>query len=451
MSVKYSPFGNSQIQDASGNPAVGWTIGTYTAGSSARLATYTDATGATAQTADIVLNALGLPTNGWIWLTAGLSYKFIVKNAAGVTQFTVDGISGVNDTGAATVSQWQSSGLTPTFVSTTSFTVPGDQTTELHVKRKLQFTTGTGTVYGEILTTAFTTLTTVTMTMAGAGVLDVGLSVVNVSILRNDHIAVPGGVPTLAANTFTADQVINGVRAGVGAGDNTTNTTFGKSALAANLTGVNNVAIGLNALTANLTGGSNTAVGASALAANTTSGGQTAIGLEALSVLVNGVANTAVGSRAGKTLISGSNNTLIGESAAPSATTISNEVTLGNSSVATLRCQVTSITALSDARDKADIAPLAAGLDFVQRLKPVSYIWNMRDGGKVGIPDTGFIAQELKQVQVDTGIDIPGLVYEENPEKLEAAYGKLLPVMVKAIQELSDQVAALKSQLNPSI
>lgn len=200
MSVKFSPFGNSQILDAAGNPAVGWTIGTYTAGSSTRLASYTDSTGATPQTADIVLNALGLPTNGQIWLTAGSSYKFIVKNASGVTQFTVDGISGVNDVGAATVSQWQSSNLTPTFVSTTSFTVPGDQTTELHVKRKLQFTTGAGTAYGEIATTAFGALTTVTMTMSGSDVLDSGLSVVNLAILRADHPATPG---SMSATTMT--------------------------------------------------------------------------------------------------------------------------------------------------------------------------------------------------------------------------------------------------------
>ena len=71
----------------------------------------------------------------------------------------------------------------------------------------------------------------------------------------------------------------------------------------------------------------------------------------------------------------------------------------------------------------------------------------MRDGGKVGIADTGFIAQDLKQVQIDTGIVIPDLVYEENPERLEAGYGKLLPVLVKAIQELKAEVDSLKQQL----
>jgi hypothetical protein len=37
------------------------------------------------------------------------------------------------------------------------------------------------------------------------------------------------------------------------------------------------------------------------------------------------------------------------------------------------------------------------------------------------------------------------LVYESNPEKLEASYGKLLPILVKAIQELAAEVEALKA------
>ena len=39
------------------------------------------------------------------------------------------------------------------------------------------------------------------------------------------------------------------------------------------------------------------------------------------------------------------------------------------------------------------------------------------------------------------------LFNEENPEKLEASYGKLLPVLVKAIQELSSEVKSLKEEL----
>ena len=72
----------------------------------------------------------------------------------------------------------------------------------------------------------------------------------------------------------------------------------------------------------------------------------------------------------------------------------------------------------------------------------------MRDGGKVDIPEMGFIAQELKQVQKETGITIPNLVYESNPEKLEASYGTLLPLLVKSVQELSIKVRALETELD---
>ena len=106
------------------------------------------------------------------------------------------------------------------------------------------------------------------------------------------------------------------------------------------------------------------------------------------------------------------------------------------------------VSSLSDARDKTDITPLQAGLDFVERLDPVSFTWNMRDGGKVGIEETGFIAQDLQQVQQDTGVEIPGLVSDDNPERLEAAYGKLVPVLVQAIKDLSAKVNELEAQIN---
>ena len=61
----------------------------------------------------------------------------------------------------------------------------------------------------------------------------------------------------------------------------------------------------------------------------------------------------------------------------------------------------------------------------------------MRDGGKVDIPEMGFIAQDLQQVQEETGITVPRLVSDSNPDRLEASYGTLLPIMVKATQELS--------------
>jgi hypothetical protein len=159
--------------------------------------------------------------------------------------------------------------------------------------------------------------------------------------------------------------------------------------------------------------------------------------------------NTFIGSSAGSTIQQGTNNIIIGYNAqASTTTTTNNEITLGNSSIATLRCQVTSITSLSDIRDKKDIEPINIGIDFINELNPVKFTWDMRDGGKVGVKSSGFIAQELQEVQNKFNIrEYLNLVYDVNPDKLEATYGNLLPVIVKAIQDLSKEQKELEEIL----
>jgi hypothetical protein len=72
----------------------------------------------------------------------------------------------------------------------------------------------------------------------------------------------------------------------------------------------------------------------------------------------------------------------------------------------------------------------------------------MRDGGKVGIEEGGFIAQELLATEEKFGTKAwTQIVSEENPDKLEAAPAKLIPILVKAIQELSAKVDDLQAQL----
>ncbi|WP_027854700.1 tail fiber domain-containing protein [Marinobacterium litorale] len=192
-----------------------------------------------------------------------------------------------------------------------------------------------------------------------------------------------------------------------------------------------------------------TAIGAYSLYSISTGDNNTAVGFQAGRDITTGYNNTVVGYNAGNSgtndLTTGANNTVIGYQAAASSSSAVNEITLGNSSISTLLCQVTTITSLSDRRDKTDIKPLDAGLDFVQRLQPVRFTWHMRDGGKVGDPDAGFIAQDLQKAQEDSGIEIPGLVFSANKNQLEAGYGKLLPVLVKAIQELTARVEELES------
>jgi hypothetical protein len=243
------------------------------------------------------------------------------------------------------------------------------------------------------------------------------------------------------------------------------NVAVGYTAMRFNLTGINNVALGVaalrgasnqsfsnctavgtNALAANTTGANNTAVGTSALETNSIGTSNVGIGYWALYANTTGVYNTAVGTLALDSVTTGSNLTAIGYDADASSATATNEVTLGNASVATLRCQVTSITAISDERDKTNIGNIPVGLEFINRLKPREFTWNMRDGSKVGIPGMGFLAQELQIAQKEEGVTIPGLVYDVNPERLEVASGNLLVVMVRAIQELSARVKELEAR-----
>jgi hypothetical protein len=147
-------------------------------------------------------------------------------------------------------------------------------------------------------------------------------------------------------------------------------------------------------------------------------------------------------------MTSGNNNTLIGYNSQPSSGSVNNEITLGNASITTLRSMVTSITSLSDRRDKTDIIEISEGLNFIKQLKPVSFTWNTRDKSKVGIKSAGFIAQDLLSLQKSSSIgENLDLVSENNPDKLEARYNNLLPVMVKAIQDQQTIIEQLKKEL----
>lgn len=283
---------------------------------------------------------------------------------------------------------------------------------------------------------------------------------------RPNNIAI--GSSNLSSNTTGTENTAIGTGS---LSDNTTgdyNTAIGSIGLPYNTTGDFNTALGSNVLYSNLTGSSNISGGYLSLYRNTagsfnlafgnhalysnTSSSNTAIGDYALYSNTSGSTNTAIGREAGygsgaNANITGSNNTFIGYYAVGASSSASNVITLGNAAIATLRCQVTTITSLSDARDKTNIIDIPAGLSFIEALRPVSFDWNMRDGAKVGINEFGFIAQELLSAQSQTGITVPNLVSEENPDKLEASAGVLIPVLVKAIQELKAELDLLKSKV----
>ena len=59
--------------------------------------------------------------------------------------------------------------------------------------------------------------------------------------------------------------------------------------------------------------------------------------------------------------------------------------------------------------------------------------------------EIGFIAQELQAVQKESNTEYLKMVIDENPDRLEASYGQLVPILVQAIKELSAQVKELQT------
>jgi len=271
------------------------------------------------------------------------------------------------------------------------------------------------------------------------------------------------GENSLATQNGASSNTAVGKSAGADITTGGYNTLVGSYAGQKLTVGESNVAIGGAALNDETGADDSVAIGRYALlnqAVTTGDADNVGVGISAGQGITTGTKNTVLGANAGTTAsMTGDNNTIIGDTAQASANTISNEFTLGNSSIATLRCQQTSITSLSDQRDKTSIEDLPYGLDFVDSLQPKKFVWDNRaetrteedeNGNQVeveyfsankGKKDVGFIAQDLQTVDDDW----LNLVYDANPEKLEATYGKLIPVLVKAIKELKARVEALES------
>lgn len=196
----------------------------------------------------------------------------------------------------------------------------------------------------------------------------------------------------------------------------------------------------------------NTAVGLSAMYQITSGTSNVVIGYNAGGDITEGTNLTIIGASAGSGITDGNNLIVIGANANNSAS--SNEITLGDSNIGTLRVGTTVLTSLSDGRDKTNIENTQYGLDFLMRLRPVDYTWQRRNlepgdanNPKNGKRRSGFIAQELLEAAGEDGNQVLDLVYDVNPERLEARYGNLIPSMVKSIQQLENKVRMLEDRL----
>lgn len=264
---------------------------------------------------------------------------------------------------------------------------------------------------------------------------------------------------------YSGGNTIMGFAAGSGAAPGVNNSLYGQEAgkllnrtIGGGL-GSYNVSIGYQTMLRATSAGNCVVVGQEAGSAITTGTDNVCVGsLAGLSIATNvqnvlvgslaannlaGDSNTALGYAAGSTgsAQTFTNTTSLGFNATPTG---SNQVTLGNTSIATIRAQVTSITAISDARFKKNIAPLELPDAFLDEVQIVAYEWidqAMPQGSQVGV-----IAQQLDALQEKYGLQWLGLVDHSNPDKLEATPGKLLFPLIQKAQKLEARVAALEAR-----
>ncbi len=160
--------------------------------------------------------------------------------------------------------------------------------------------------------------------------------------------------------------------------------------------------------------------------------------------------STFIGARAGYTVNpTGTDNVCIGYLSDVSAVGVSNEVNLFNNSV-TARFQgaAAAWTFVSDARDKKDIEDLELGVNFVNKLKPRKFKWDLRNSDvDKGKEASGFVAQEIQEVLDETNTNYTGIVDTNDSNQYTVAQANIIPILVKAVQELSAKVEVLENKI----
>jgi len=274
-----------------------------------------------------------------------------------------------------------------------------------------------------------------------------------------------------------------------------TNTASGYFSLFANSSGSNNVAIGAYALNANTTTSNLVAVGDSALF-NNTAGHNTAVGYQSLFTNTLGVDNTAVGYASLRDNLTGSEITAFGAltnggqagsfitllgyatsavDGIMDATAIGSNasvgapytIQLGDNAVTGVNSYGTFNT-ISDGRFKFNIREDVSGLDFIMRLRPVTYQLDIRKissepaGGKtltsfaaannetraMNIRRTGFIAQEVEKAADESAFDFDAVKKPQNDkDHYSLSYQEFVVPLVKAVQEQQKEIADLRKEI----
>lgn len=334
----------------------------------------------------------------------------------------------------------------------------------------------------------------------------VGKNALSSDTLGSFSVAV--GINALEAQNFTSGtQTYNTAVGGLAGGALTTgidNTFLGGKAGKSSTTGQYNVYVGTDAGEALTVGSSNVAVGRGALEQDTkgsktvaigqgtlnaqnhtsaTDSHNAAVGYNAAVAVTTGVQNSVLGSLAGDSITTGNGNTILGYNADVNSGSAASRIVIGNQvvgegdnritvgvggNIATLELDGsdTSWAASSDERLKENITDSTAGLSFINDLRPVTYNWKKAKDVPSDLPQYvegseepclgitygtelhGFIAQEVKtaldnhpEVKAGQG------VWNENPSTVQTlAPSALIPMLVKAIQELTARVTELEGE-----
>ena len=116
--------------------------------------------------------------------------------------------------------------------------------------------------------------------------------------------------------------------------------------------------------------------------------------------------------------------------------------------------------------ERKDIQDEKVGLEFINELRPVTYLWKKEKDipeemvtHKAGSEERimngkynhGFVAQEVKELidktpDLKEGFDMWSESGEDKRQRI--GEGALMPIMVKAVQQLSDKVDELTEKLN---
>ena len=252
------------------------------------------------------------------------------------------------------------------------------------------------------------------------------------------------------------------------------NTLLGSGAGYSVTTGQYNTLIGVDASNLHNDVNSVVAVGWNAGKA-LQSDGTVAIGYQSGVAITSGSGNITIGYQAGDVLTTGADNIIIGYGADVDAndragcivigkglslnTASDNVVEIGNNTNSmTYDLDGGDITVTSDVRTKKNIKGTKLGLEFINKLRPITYQtkpssqypkeFGIENPSKKSSGKTwdGLIAQEVKEAMDEMNVEFSG--WEEGVNtKQRLAYGKFVMPLIKAVQELSAEVKQLKKQL----